>query len=521
MVISSTVFNVPGVYVSQNTGGVIPQALATHSTVYMMGYSNQAGAPVEQKTFVANLASFVNLFGTASYSYRSAMLFFNQFCGSGFYFINVKPRAYATATLTAPSTSGSPATVTAGQVYSLTLDTAPGYTVSYTTVAGDTLANIVAQLVTNVNYLASHLATATAGTAAGTVVLRFTSNNTLTVTGSSNITVGTTTAAASYPTVSDVNTSMNATLLATDPQGFIIAPEFFLHFSSADSVTLANQMSAIASEPGHFWVAIADCSYSTATTTTGAGAVNLALAEIQGIASPYGHLAYYFPMLTDLDNVTVPCSAAVAAIALLRQRTEGYVQPPAGVNYPVSGVQGVTFETTGVLQGQLNPANVNVVRHLPSQGGVFIWGMRTASTNPYYKWVATRVILNVLAGTLRSSFDTVLFSLIDGIGALQARIVDTATQICEDLRLAGALYGATPDQAYNVVCNGTNNNPTDINNGIIRLDVYVIVSPSLEVLAINLVQTPVGTVLTNVATSGSATNTPFSTTGASVSSALV
>jgi phage tail sheath protein FI len=131
-----------------------------------------------------------------------------------------------------------------------------------------------------------------------------------------------------------------------------------------------------------------------------------------------------------------------------------------------------------------------------------VYGARTLSVNPFYRFGATRVILNVLAGSLSDAFDSVLFTLVDGQGALFTRIRQTANNYCEQLRLAGGLFGATPEEAYLVVCDLTNNTLDSLESGAVYLDVIVKPSPTMEVINITLSRASLSTVLAEVVTSG-------------------
>jgi phage tail sheath protein FI len=92
------------------------------------------------------------------------------------------------------------------------------------------------------------------------------------------------------------------------------------------------------------------------------------------------------------------------------------------------------------------------------------------------------------------SFDDVLFEQIDSAGTVYARVKSIASQICGQFFRQGALFGSRPEQAYLVVCSSANNNATDLENGTVRLDVYVATSPTLERLLVTIVRTPAGQV---------------------------
>lgn len=476
----------PGVYVSESTFGAIPASIASFNAVYMLGYSNKAGAPVNTPTFVQSPDDFLNIFGT-SLSTNSVKLFFDQRSGSGLYFINVPPKA--SYTLTVP-------TVTVGATYSVTVD---GYTISYVAVTGDTSAAVLTKLSNLINTTASHIAfvsNATLRVATGLVV-----------TASAGVTLGAVSAAAAYPVVGDVVTTINTGLDSDLRQGFLIAPEFFQAFTSAaDRTALAKAMEALAQDIDYQWLAIADCGQATATSTTGAGAVNLAISEVGALSSAKGHLAYFFPYWLNFQAQQVPPSASVVGVALRRYRQQGYRQPAAGTQFPVYGVLDTTINLTDKLQAQLNPKNVNCLRKLSAGRGTVIYGARTVSVDPFYRYMATRVIMNVLNGTLDRAFDQLVLSSVDGQGAIFAAIKQTCMEVCENMRSAGAFYGNTPDAAYLVICDVTNNTAADLEAGKVSADVVVKPSPTLEFLHIRTTRANIGANLAEFAQSGDTSN---------------
>ena len=484
--------NVPGVYVTESTYGSIPAILNTHDAVYVIGSSSQSGAPTNTPTYISDMTDFTNTFG-ASPSAAAVQLFFDQRSGFGMYFINVLKRVERTMTIT---------TFTAGTVLTLTID---GYAVTYTCVTGETATtardNLGAVVNTQLPLTASYYKTD------GT--LRY--NSGLTVTGGTGITLGTATTVGSV-LIKDVSDAINISFEPGMRQGYICAPEFFQSFTSlTDRTFLQTSLEALASSPDYNFVAVIDPGFATATQTTGAGAINLAIAERNTFASPKGHSWYYFPYFKNVSGVNVPPSLAVIGVALRRMRQESFAQPPAGVNYPVYGVSDVSFKVTETIQSQLNPVGINCVRRLPRGRGIVVYGARTLSTSSYYRFGSVRVILNVLSSSLKDAFDTLIFSLVDGTGVLYSRIRQTAAAYCELLRLQGALYGATASEAYLVICDSTNNSADNLEAGQVSVDVIVKPSPTMEVLKVNISRASLGTVLAEVQSSGNTSSISTST----------
>jgi len=231
------------------------------------------------------------------------------------------------------------------------------------------------------------------------------------------------------------------------------------------------------------------------------GADEISLTQVQDeldlikstVGVPFGHAAYYAPYIKNLqDRYTAP-SSFIAGIACSRYINEGFQQPPAGARYPLRGAIGLKFDISAQQQEVTYALGLNPIRSLPNRG-IVAWGARTLSSNQLFKYVNTRAILNVLIDVMSRSFDDILFEQIDSAGTVYARVKSIASQILGQFFRQGALFGSRPEQAYLVVCSSANNNNLDLENGTVRLDVYVATSPTLERLLVTIVRTPAGQV---------------------------
>lgn len=237
-------------------------------------------------------------------------------------------------------------------------------------------------------------------------------------------------------------------------------------------------------------IALIDCGADEVSLTNVQDELDY-LKSIAGV--PYGHGAYYAPYVKNLDDRYIAPSSYVAGIACSRYINEGFQQPPAGARYPLRGAAGLKFEISAQQQEVTYALGLNPIRSLPNRG-IVTWGARTLSTNPLFKFVNTRAILNVLIDVLGRSFDDILFEQIDSAGTVYARVKSIASQVCGQFFRQGALFGSRPEQAYLVVCSSANNTNEDLERGSVRLDVYVATSPTLERLLVTIVRTPAGQV---------------------------
>jgi len=229
--------------------------------------------------------------------------------------------------------------------------------------------------------------------------------------------------------------------------------------------------------------------------------------ESQSYFTTQGFLAYYAPYVRNDVGIFIQPSPFVTGLAIRRYRDEasGFKLPPAGAKYSLAGARGLQIQITNAQQEVSNPQGLNALRQLPGYsttdpdtgevfGPVFVWGSRTRvnrgnATQALYQFVNTRVILNVIYGTLRQAFDGQIFSIIDGRSVTfnQIRAIAHNT-LYENFYVPGALFGASPADAFEVVCDERNNLPGGLENGFVNVKVFVVPAPTLERIEIDLVR---------------------------------
>lgn len=228
--------------------------------------------------------------------------------------------------------------------------------------------------------------------------------------------------------------------------------------------------------------------------------VNRLLDDSQRYGNPFGFIAYYGPWIENGAGQYIPPSPYVTGVAVRRYRAEGYQFPPAGVKYQLADAVAAQIPINSAQQNLLNPKGCNAVRTLPGypQSAVFIWGGRTRLLNPddaqqkLYQFVNTRVILNVVYGSLRTAFDNQIFNVIDGFGIIFNQIISVGNSVLNQLYVRGALFGARPSDAFQVICDGRINPPEDIENGIVNAKIFVTPVPTLERIQIDLIRVAIG-----------------------------
>ena len=466
-------FQSPGVRVIESTFGARALEITPFQNVYMVGSASTGDYLTP--TQVTSLADFTNQFG-ASPSEASVKLFFRNDRNGILYFVR---------TPIAPRSLVSVESVGAG-AYTVTIN---GTAVTYTAVGGDDEADIVSGLIDAINQsaVANVVTASTTGVVTDSLVIRndnpLSTAATITVTGNLSVADATPT----QPTAVDYIYAIENSFDVEDeyPQGFLIAPQAFqLLTVQSDRTSVGAAMEQLASDKSFDWIALVDAGANLTVTE----------AQTEGLLynSPQGHTSFYYPYLTDLEDGTVPASAGVAGVATRRFKTEGLQQPAAGSKFPVLGVKDVTVKVNTQQQDTLNPLGINVIRNLRNKG-VVVWAMRTRSNSEFYRFMPTRVIMNVLNGTLRRGFDNELFSSIDGFGIFLNNIAATARSVCSRFWRNRLLFGATEADAFEVKCDFENNPRAELENGNVLCEVYVVPSPVMEKILISTIRVSIGT----------------------------
>uniref|UniRef100_UPI00373FCB69 choice-of-anchor D domain-containing protein n=1 Tax=Halogeometricum limi TaxID=555875 RepID=UPI00373FCB69 len=187
------------------------------------------------------------------------------------------------------------------------------------------------------------------------------------------------------------------------------------------------------------------------------------------------YAAYYYPWLTVLDPLTnarknVPPCGHIAGVYARTDTERGVHKAPA--NAVVRGVIEPRVPIAKAEQDILNPLGVNCIRTFAGRG-TRVWGARTTSSNPLWKYVNVRRLFLYIEESIDEGTQWSVFEPNDE--PLWARIRQSVTNFLTTTWRDGALQGATPDQAFFVTCDRTTMTQDDIDNG--RLIVEIGVAP--------------------------------------------
>jgi len=183
----------------------------------------------------------------------------------------------------------------------------------------------------------------------------------------------------------------------------------------------------------------------------------------------------YYPWVEIMDPVQnrpilIPPSGHVAGIWARSDGARGVHKAPA--NEVVRNITGVAFGITKGEQDVLNPIGVNCLRTFPGRG-TRVWGARTLSSNPSWRYLNVRRLFNFVEKSIEESTQWVVFEPNDP--ALWSRVTRDVTAFLKMVWSSGALFGLTPEEAFYVKCDEELNPPESRDLG--RLVIEIAMAP--------------------------------------------
>jgi phage tail sheath protein FI len=211
------------------------------------------------------------------------------------------------------------------------------------------------------------------------------------------------------------------------------------------------------------------------------------------ISSKYG--ALYAPWIRVSDprsggTILIPPSGAVAGRYAGVDATRGVHKAPAGVlDGRLTTVLGLQFNFVTQDQERLNPKGINLIRAYPGTGQV-IWGARTVSADPEWRYLNVRRLFIFLRQSILLSTNWVVFEPNDA--TLWKSIERNVSEFLRLQWLAGALVGGTPDEAFYVKCDEETNPPESILLGRVITEIGVAPSKPAEFVIFRIMQLVAG-----------------------------
>lgn len=183
--------------------------------------------------------------------------------------------------------------------------------------------------------------------------------------------------------------------------------------------------------------------------------------------------ALYYPWIEVMDPITrrliqVPPSGHAAGVWARTDETRGVHKAPA--NEVVVGATSLAFQVTHAEQGSLNRDGINCIRSFPGRG-IRIWGARTLSSDPEWRYINVRRLFNYVSESINLGTQWSVFEPNDQF--LWTTLSISVATFLRNVWRSGALFGATPDQAFFVKCDAETNPPESVEAGMVVCEVGI------------------------------------------------
>lgn len=189
-----------------------------------------------------------------------------------------------------------------------------------------------------------------------------------------------------------------------------------------------------------------------------------------GIDSKYAALYYPWVVIANPNarpgrediprEIALPPSGFLCGIYARNDIQRGVWKAPA--NEVVRGALRFEREISFGEQEMLNPLGVNCLRFFPGRG-YRVWGARTASSDPEWKYVNIRRYFNYLEASIDRSTQWAVFE--PNGERLWANIRETVAAFLFNEWRNGALLGSKPEEAFFVRCDRSTMTQNDLDNG--------------------------------------------------------
>lgn len=170
--------------------------------------------------------------------------------------------------------------------------------------------------------------------------------------------------------------------------------------------------------------------------------------------------------------IMVPPCGHMMGIWCRTDESRGVFKAPA--NDTPRGVIGLAYETNMREQELLNPMGINCIRNFANYNrGFKVWGARTLvePDNVQWRYISVRRLISYIEKSIEIGTQWVVFEPNDQ--DLWARITRTVSNFLERLWREGALFGASPAEAFYVKCDEELNTNETIMLGRLYVEVGV------------------------------------------------
>ncbi len=173
---------------------------------------------------------------------------------------------------------------------------------------------------------------------------------------------------------------------------------------------------------------------------------------------------------TEKNELYVPPSGHVAGLFARVDGERGVHKAPA--NEILMGITGLSQNINAIEQGQYNDRGINVIRIFKDRG-IRVWGARTLATksDPSWKYINVRRLFIMVEQSILGGLQWAVFEPNDQ--ALWKKLTRDVRAYLMRVWSSGALFGATPDEAFYVKCDAETNPRYLIDAGQVNVQVGI------------------------------------------------
>jgi len=194
------------------------------------------------------------------------------------------------------------------------------------------------------------------------------------------------------------------------------------------------------------------------------------------LAKNSSRAALYYPHIRIIDPVTEtevlqPPGGHILGVFARTDATANVSTAPAGTTRGVLNFStGLEFYMTPDQAGVTNVVGVNNLVQFPTTGRV-VWGARTLQVGGEFPYVQMRRLFMFLEKSVFNNTQQFVFE--NNGAALQVRVRLAVESFLLGLFNSGYFTGNTPAQSFFVICDGSNNPPAQVAQGILTCDIGV------------------------------------------------
>jgi hypothetical protein len=201
--------------------------------------------------------------------------------------------------------------------------------------------------------------------------------------------------------------------------------------------------------------------------------------------------AVYYPWVKVLDQATqgirtIPALGHIAGIYANTDLKRTVAKAPAGIDDGrFQGIFAIERKLERVDLDNLYQSRINPLFSSETTGDI-VFGVRTGSLDVAWRYINVRRTFIYVEKVL---FRETQFALFENNGPdLWSRVSMTLNGVLTSMYNAKMFAGNTPEEAFFVICDQTNNTPQDIEDGVVNIDVGIAPQKPAEFIMIRIQQ---------------------------------